>query len=238
LIGLGRQRLWNQTIMKHSRLLFAFIVLLGAFLVTAFFAIVYWGNTFSAEILVVQSLFPLQYLNYFMLFSIIVGTFFLTIGILGIGRHYFKDRSCAFFLVAILVPLLVLASFVSMMSVFFDPSYEAPERMVITQVSIDSTNPLILSLNVKSFYSVEIDFVKACIKNPNEATFASIEATWITSEDERGQVQTMQFLGQLPGGSEKTLTFYFNTTLPSGNYSMWLQSRRYYTFASSYFVIP
>jgi hypothetical protein len=54
LIGLGRQRLWNQTIMKHSRLLFAFIVLLGAFLVTAFFAIVYWSNTFSAEILTVQ----------------------------------------------------------------------------------------------------------------------------------------------------------------------------------------
>jgi hypothetical protein len=239
LIGLGRQRLWNQTIMKHSRLLFAFIVLLGVFLVAAFFAIVYWGNTFSAEILTMQSLIPSPYLSYFMLFSIIVGTFFLTIGILGIGRHYFKNHSRLFFLVAMLVPMIVLTSFVSMMSVFWDPLYEAPERLVITHVSVNSTYPLILSLNVKSLYSVEIDFVEACVKNDKQVTVASIEGTWVTVEiDEWGPVSRMQFVGQLPGGSEKTLTFNFNTTSPSGNYSVWLYSRRYYTFVSPHFAIP
>jgi hypothetical protein len=106
-------------------------------------------------------------------------------------------------------------------------------------VSVNNTNPLILSLNVKSLYSVEIDFVEACVEDGKQVTVASIEGTWVTVEvNEWGPVSRMKFVGQLPGGSEKTLTFNFNTTSPSGNYSVWLHSRRYYPFVSPYFAIP
>ena len=239
LIGLGGQPLWNQTIVKHSRLLFGFIAVLGTIFVTAFFTIIYWSRTYSEKILIVEALIPLPYQNYFMLFSIIGGTIFLTVGVLGIGRQYFKNHSNAFFLTAVLVPMLMLTSVVSITFFSFDPFYEVPERMVVTQVSLSSTNPLILSLNVKSFYSLEIDFVEACVKDHNQVTLASIEAMWIIAEvNEWGPVHRMQFLGQLPGGSEKVLTLNFNTTLPSGNYHVWLRSRRYNTFVSPYFTIP
>jgi hypothetical protein len=49
-------------------------------------------------------------------------------------------------------------------------------------VSVNNTNPLILSLNVKSLYSVEIDFVEACVEDGKQVTVASIEDTWVTVE--------------------------------------------------------
>ncbi len=238
LCGLGRKSLLNQTIKRHSRLRFGCIAVLGAVFVTVFFTIIYWSNTFSVEILIVDALIPSPYQMYFMLFSIIGGTIFLTVGILGVGGQYFKNHTHIFFLTAVLVPMLMLGSFASMMSVFSDPFYEVPERIVITQIALSNTNPLTLSLTAKSFYSREIDFVEAQIKDADQATVASIEAKWVTVEyNEWGPVSRMQFIGQLPGGSEKTLTFDFNTTLPSGNYSVWLSSRRYYTFVSPQFTI-
>jgi hypothetical protein len=237
LIGLGRQPLWNHTIIKHSRLLFGFIAALGIIFVTVFFTIIHWASIYSEKILIVEALLPYPYQGYFMLFSLIGGTVFLTIGLLGVGREYFKNHGNMFFLTAVLVPVLMLALVISI-TVPVDPFHEVPERMVITQVSLDETNPLVVSLRAKSFFSLDIHFVWAWIKDSNEVTFASIEATWVTKVYDSGPIQTMQFLGELPGGSEKTLTFDFNTTLPSGNYSVWLRSHNYYTFVSPYFTTP
>ena len=236
--GFGKKLLWHKTDIKHTNLLFGFLTVLGLVLVTILLTIGYWAITFSEKILIVNALLPLPYQNYFAAFSLIGGTGFLTVGILGIGRRYFKNHEVKFFFTAVLVPLTILISF-GLLLTSYDPNRGVPERMTITRASVDRADPLTVTLGMKSFYSNTIYFEEACIMDDNQTTLASIEAYWITVEDgDCLHYQTMQFVGKLPGGSDETLTLNFNTTLPSGNYAVRLRTCNCAFFVSPSFTIP
>ena len=153
-----------------------------------------------------------------------------------------KAKEPIFSVYCILTPTLIFALFISM-TMFVSGDLFAPERLVITKVKVDNTNPLTLSLTMKSFYIYNIYFDKAYIKDEYQLplpTPVEIKAEWITvQENEGAPYETMDFLGQLPGGSEKVITLNFDTTLPSGNYAVWLHTyRTTQTFASPNFAVP
>jgi len=101
---------------KHSKL-FGFITVLGIVFVAVFSTILYWGAASSDELLELYALVPITYLYYLMLFFPIGGTVFLIVGILGIGRQYFKNHRNLFtVLTIVLVPLLIFALIVLMIS--------------------------------------------------------------------------------------------------------------------------
>jgi hypothetical protein len=236
--GFGKKLLWHKTSMKHVNLLFGFLTVLGLVLVTILLTIGYWAITLSEKILIVNALLPSPYQNYFAAFSLIGGTGFLTVGILGIGRRYFKNHTVKFFFTAVLVPLTILISFF-LLPTLYDPIIGVPERMTVTQASVDRADPLTVSLRMKSFYSNTIYFEEACIIDDNQTTLASIEAYWITVEDgESLPYQTPQYVGKLPGGSDELLTLNFNTTLPSGIYAVRLRTHNWAFFVSPAVIIP
>jgi len=237
--GFGKKLLWHKTTVKHTNFLFGFLTVVGLVLVTILLTIVYWANTCSEKILIVNALLPLPYQNYFAAFSLIGGTGFLTVGMLGIGRRYFKNHTVKFFFTAVFVPLIILTSFSLLSFALYDPIHGVPERMTITQASVDRADPLTVSLRMKSFYSNTIYFEEACIMDDNQTTLASIEAYWITVEDgESLPYQTPQYVGKLPGGSDEILTLNFNTTLPSGIYAVRLRTHNWAFFVSPAFIIP
>ncbi len=236
--GFEKRLLGHKASIKYVDLLFGFLTVLGLVLVTILFTIGYWAITFSEKILIVNALLPLPYYHYFVVFSLIAGTGFLTVGMLGIGRRYFKNHTVKFFFTAVLVPLTILIWFF-LLPTLYDPIRGVPERMIITQASVDRADPLTVSLRMKSFYSNTIYFVEAWIMDDNEIKLASIEAYIITVENgESGPYQTMHYVGKLPGGSDEILTLNFNTTLPSGNYAVRLRTHNGAVFVSPTFTIP
>jgi hypothetical protein len=118
--------------------------------------------------------------------------------------------------------------------------------MAITNVSVTATNPLILSLNAKSFYRIEICFDRAYVKDCKQTEVASIIGEMVEVQNSTGNPTnwpgypywTFHFVARLQAASEKILTLNFNTTLPSGEYSVWLHSYRKSTFTTLYFSIP
>jgi len=111
--------------------------------------------------------------------------------------------------------------------------------MAITNVYVTATNPLILSLNAKSFYMAEIWFDQAYVKDCNQTAVASIIGEIVEVQKLNSTPYwTFQYVARLPAASEKTLTLNFNTTLPPGEYSVWLHSYRKGTFTTLYFTIP
>ena len=94
---------------KHSRLLFGFITVLGAVFLTTFFAVIA-AKGYSA--LHSNDLLPLHFLNNVMWFLLISGTFSLIVGTVGIIRQYFtSQRSLSAALIVISIPILVIAIF-------------------------------------------------------------------------------------------------------------------------------
>jgi glycerol uptake facilitator-like aquaporin len=81
---------------KHSTLIFGFFAVLGAIFLTIVVAIFYWSNIWSAEILAVAALIPKTYLSNIMKVFPILGTIFLTAGILGIGRQHITNHKNLF----------------------------------------------------------------------------------------------------------------------------------------------
>ncbi len=227
--------------LKHSTLIFVFIAALGLAILTFFLTAVYLSRTYSAEILIIEAIIPSTILGNFWVLFLIFGTGFLTVGILGIGRQRIKKKRTLFTVLTVaLTPLLVFTLFLSIsLATSYLPLGSPPERMAITDVSVTSTNPLILSLNAKSFYMVEIWFDNAYVKDNNQITVASIIGKEVeVQKPNSSPYWTFQFAARLPAASEKILTLNFNTTLPSGEYSVWLHSYRERTFTTLYFNIP
>ena len=139
-----------------------------------------------------------------------------------------------------MTPLIIFTLFLSIsLATTYSPLGSPPERMAITDVSVTATNPLILSLNAKSFYMAEIWFDNAYVKDCNQTTVASIIGKEVEVQKPNSTPYwTFQFAARLPAASEKTLTLNFNTTLPSGEYSVWLHSYRQQTFTTLNFSIP
>jgi len=104
----------GKSIVNHSKL-FKFITVLGAVFVTIPDAMYYLSAIYSGNMQPFLSLLSPLYLPYhaLMLFFIIGGPVFLTVGILGIGRQYFKNHRNLFTIFTfIFVPLFDFALFV------------------------------------------------------------------------------------------------------------------------------
>jgi hypothetical protein len=226
---------------KKSTLIFGFTAALGLALLTFFFAVFYLARTYSSEILIIEALIPLNKIfGYFWVPILVVGTGLLTIGILGIGRQRIKNGRKLFTVFTIVLsPIIVLILFFSLLLATTYPVLsDPPERMALTNVSVTNTNPLILSLNAKSFYMAEIWFDQAYIKDCNQTTLASIIGKEVeVQKPNSSPYWTFQFVAKLPPASEKTLSLEFNATLPSGEYSVWLHSYRQGTFTTLNFSI-
>ena len=234
--------------LKHHTLIFGFITALGVALLTFFFTAFYLARTLSAEILTIEALIPASFFGKFWVLFLIAGTGFLTVGILGIERRKIKKKRTLFAALTVaLIPLLVVTL---LFSISFATTYpimsSPPERMAISDVSVIATNPLILSLKAKSFYMAEIWFDNAYVKDHNQNTVASIIGKEVEVQNSTDNPAnwpgypywTFKFAARLPAASEKILTLDFNTTIPSGEYSIWLHSYRQGTFTTLHFSIP
>ena len=108
-------------------------------------------------------------------------------------------------------------------------------RSEITQVTVVSSSPLILSINVKAItdYNSRID--GAIVLNSNSVLVAETSPSaleWFVSENFQGLA-----LAMLPAGSEITLNLNFSSILPSGNYTVRLTGNDI-NHGSSSFTIP
>ncbi len=228
-------------IVKYSTLIFGFIATLGIALLTFFLTAAYLACTYSSEILTLEALVPSSILGHFWVLFLIFGTGFLMVGILGIGRQRIKNKRTLFTVLTVaLTPILVFALFFSVvLATTYPVLSDPPERMAIINVSLISTNPLVISLDAKSFYMADIWFDYACVKDCNQTTVGSIIGEMVEAQKPNSTPYwTFQFAARLPAASEKILTLNFNTTLPSGEYSVWLHSYRQSTFTTLYFSIP
>lgn len=151
-----------------------------------------------------------------------------------------KQKTLFTALTSALTPKIIFTLFLSTVLATTYPIFSnPPERMSLTNVSVKTTNPLTLSLNSKSFYMTEIYFDEAYVKDYNQITVASIIGKEVmVQKPNTSPYWTFQFVARLPATSEKILTLNFNTTLPSGEYSIWLHSYRQQTFTTLYFNLP
>ncbi len=222
--------------MKHSKLLFGFITVLGIAFVTMFIAILYRYYYLYQPFPFELSTFLRDGFAYFLLFG---GTVLLIAGMLGIGRQHFKNHRRLFTVLTVFsIPLFV---FILIFQVtFFAPlipgGIDPYERMTVTQVSVDTANPLTLVVSVQSMYSQDITIYAAKVEDNNQTRLAYIEGKW-DPPDSKGMSHTFHALGELPAGSEKTFALNFNTTLSAGNYRVGLFTR-HSVYYSPYFAIP
>lgn len=191
--------------MRHSRFIYGFVVVLGFVFLALVLVCSYLRAIDSVSNLV--SLSSPQLGSWF----VIGGIALLTVGVLGIGRQHFKKRRKLFTVLAVLlIPPLIFGAFLiaSVLVVVYAPMF--PLRSEITQVSVDSTSPLILSVDVKA------------ITSRNSA----IEGAGIVESDGDDLIAycALKPFFELPAGSTKTLTLNFNDTFPSGNYILRLSS--------------
>lgn len=168
------------------------------------------------------------------------GTVLLIAGLMGIGRQHFKTRGKLYTGLVVFVILIFIfyGVFGSVgMMILNAPMF--PLRSEITQVTVVNTSPLILSLNVKAITSKDTRIDSALILSQNDNLVAEYYLEPIIVVDYYKHTQTFvnQPICELPAGSEITLTLNFNTTLPSGNYTVRLSSWAS-NHGSSPFTIP
>jgi hypothetical protein len=221
--------------MKYSKLLFGFMLVFGIALLAWLLVGMYLNSIDALSIL--PSL-PSSELGVWSV--LVVGIVALTVGIGGFGRQHSKNhRNLLTVLVVILVPLLTFAIILtaSVLTVVYAPMF--PLRSEITQVTVVNTGPLILSLNVKAITSrdTRIDSALILSQDDNLVTEYNLEPIIVVDYYKHTQTYVDQPICELPGGSEITLTLNFNTTLPSGNYTVRLSSWGS-NHGSSPFTIP
>ena len=215
--------------MKHSRLLYGSLAVLGIVFLTLCLVGVYLN---AIDAISVFAALPSE----FVLWFLSIGIFFLTVGIVGTGRQHLKSRKRLFTaLAAVLVPVLTfVAMFFALTIVVVNTLFIFPMRSEITQVTVVDTNPLVLSVDVKALTSRDSIIYGANVMNSNDVIVAEIfEREYIVSKNWRGLATAI-----LPSGSEITLTLDFNTTLPSGNYVIRLHGGMHDNHGSSPFTIP
>ena len=203
--------------MNYSRLIFGFIAVLGIVFLALVLAGLYLDYVDAVSILASLN-------SQLGLWFVLGGIIFLTVGVIGMGRQHFKNHRNLFMAIAVLlIPLLTLAiMFVASVEiVVYAPMF--PMRSEITQVSVISTSPLILSVDVKAITSRDTAIEGANIMDYND--------------DNRVAYCSVKPFIELPAGSTKTLTLNFNTTLPPGSYLVRLSSWGS-NHGSSPFTIP
>jgi len=214
--------------MKHPKLVYGFIAVLGIVILALAIAGAYLNQIDAVSIL--ASLASTEFWLCFVLGGIVS----LTVGVLGIGRQHLKNHRNLFTaLAALLIPLLTFATVIvaSALIVVYAPVF--PMRSEITKVTVVDNGPLILSLNVKALTSRDSIIEGAFIMDSNDNLVAEIfKREYIVSKNWQGLAMAV-----LSAGSEITLTLDFNTTLPSGNYLVRLCSWGS-NHGSSAFTIP
>jgi hypothetical protein len=203
--------LGNLIVKKFAVLYCSFVILGTVFLALALVG----GYLAAADSLSVLASFSLWYFGGFFVLG---GIVMLTIGIVGIGRQYFKNRRRLFTVLAILlVPPLIFGTFIVGYAFAFISAPMFPLRSEITQVTVVDVDPLVLCLNVRAITSRDTRIESAFVLNSADARVAQVpsDGEWEAELAESGQFFT---LAELPGGSEISLTLDFNTSLPSGDY--------------------
>lgn len=118
----------------------------------------------------------------------------------------------------------------------------APKESEVTlEVSMNSTDPLILSVNMKSLYHENIKFFSGYVQNSrkkNVAKCPQTETIGSAIDGRTGRPLTIMGVCTLPALSERMLTLNFNTKLPSENYTLLLDSDTGKKVRSSIFTIP
>ncbi len=188
------------------------MMILGISLVTIFFVAWYWyySNIYILKMPLLEQLFSDPYLVWLFLLG---GPILLIVGVWGVDIPLIKKYRG---LVAIAVPIFVSVMFcylwIGALNYSFANSFAV--RSEITHLTVVSTNPLVLSLNVKAITDYDSRIESAIILNSNNDIVAEIsKREYIVSNNWQGLAMAV-----LPAGSEITLTLDFNKTLPSGNY--------------------
>ena len=112
----------------------------------------------------------------------------------------------------------------------------ANENHLLMYVSVDSTDPLVLSVLVKSNRTDNLLYLdEARIRGFNGTTVAEYLGEWVGGRD--GHRLPICVLRNF--GSRELLTLNFKTSLPSGNYTLWFYTYAIilYPFAHTDFVI-
>jgi hypothetical protein len=114
------------------------------------------------------------------------------------------------------------------------------DELLIEKVSVNTIDPLILSVGMKSLYRLDIEFDQGYVQDGNQIVVAQCPRTvpYGSASDGRGHSVQHFIVCLLPANSEKTVILDFNTTLPSGNYRLTLQASFGYSLHSDYFTIP
>jgi len=112
------------------------------------------------------------------------------------------------------------------------------ENEIILEASVNNTNPLILTVNMKSLYYSDIEFDHGYIQNVNQTVVAQCPRTVPLDSVSDGRGHSVQRFNVciLPANSQRNVTLSFNTALPSGNYRLALNIRGY-TIYSDYFTV-
>ncbi len=128
-------------------------------------------------------------------------------------------------------------------------------REVTLRVSVNSTDPLILTVYMKSYYTSsvndsigfmnsfmtisDIEFDDGYIQDENQTVVAWCPRTFPygSSSDGRGHYAQHFIVCFLPANSEKAVTLDFNTTISSGRYCLTLSTHGF-VFNSEYFSMP
>ena len=193
--------------MKKSTIPYCSFAILGFALLALVLVGAYLDAMDSLSILSLLS--PSKLGLWFVLGSIVS----LTVGMVGIICHYFKNhRKLLSALAILLIPPLTFFASLFAYSIIISNALWFPMRSEITQVTVVDTDPLVLCLNVKAITSRDTRIESALILNNNEII------AQVPSEEEWEGVWGQFTLAELPGGSEILLTLDFNTTLPSGDY--------------------
>ncbi len=214
--------------MRHSKIFFLLFTCLGITILGLIIASLYLNLIDSLSILVTLDLEQLG------IPLIISGVTFLTIGILGLDwKNVQKYRKRFVALYVILIPLSTIVSFFlicAFLVAFIVPMF--PLRSEITNVSVVSNNPLVLSVDVKALTSRTTKIDGAGIVNDNRTLILHTdfdEREWFEHKDYTGLA-----LAVLPGCSEITVTLNFNITLASGTYLLYMWEDNH---GSSFFSI-
>jgi hypothetical protein len=227
---LTHQLVLGKSKLKKSTILYLSSAILGIILLALVLVGTYLDAIDALNILV--SFSPTKLGFGFMIGGIIS----LTVGIVGIGRQFFRSHGT--FLQAFSIPLISLLLFVTFIfaiNSIYSSAPMFPLRSEITQVTVVDTSPLVLSVDVKAITSSDSRIDQAIVINSNNELAAE------TSFDDREWIEYGGFKGLalavLPEGSEIALTLNFNATLPSGDYLVSLVCW-HTNHGSSLFTIP
>jgi hypothetical protein len=192
------------------------MMVLGIIFLTTFFVVDYW---YSMNIGILKMQVFEQYIGYWLCFFLVGGAVLLIVGVLRTDIPSIKKYRG---LIAFSIPMICTLLFFHAGWVAINQSFSFPTRSEITQVTVVSTSPLILSLNVKAITDYDNRIDGALIMDSNNNRVAEIS-----------KVE----MAVLPAGSEIALTLDFNTTLPSGDYLVRLYAWEA-NHGSSPFTIP